>query len=125
MTISSLLKKVLGVNGIVVEDVKFEATVSGEQMVVQGHATRHEQRRCPVCGRKCPLYDHGRGVRRWRALDMGNSMKVFIEADAPGSNAGSTAYWCSGYHGQGLGAVTPRASRKPLSGCVFIWQGKQ
>ena len=83
MTISSLLKKVLGVNGIVVEDVKFEATVSGEQMVVQGHATRHEQRRCPVCGRKCPLYDHGRGVRRWRALDMGNSMKVFIEADAP------------------------------------------
>ena len=83
MTISTLLKKMLGVNGLVVEDVVFETSKTGEQMVVQGHVTRHEGQRCPICGRKCPLYDRGRGKRRWRALDVGNSMKVFIEAEAP------------------------------------------
>ena len=83
MTISTLLKKMLGANGIVVEDVVFEQTSNDEQMVVQGHITCHEKHRCPVCGRKCPQYDGGRGKRRWRALDIGNSMKVFIEAEAP------------------------------------------
>ena len=83
MTISTLLKKMLGVNGIVVEDVEFEQTGDSEQMVVHGHVTRYEKHRCPVCGRKCPLYDGGRGKRRWRALDIGNSTKVFIEGEAP------------------------------------------
>ena len=71
MTISSLLKKLLGVNGLVVDEVEFQGSESGEQMIVQGHVTKHERQRCPVCGVKCPLYDQGRGARRWRALDMG------------------------------------------------------
>ncbi len=83
MTNSSLLKKLLGVNGLVVDEVEFEGSETGEQMIVQGHVTKHEQKRCPVCGQKSPLYDQGRGARRWRTLDMGNSMKVFIQADAP------------------------------------------
>ena len=43
MTISTLLKKMLGVNGLVVEDVAFEPLETGEQMVVHGHVTKHEQ----------------------------------------------------------------------------------
>ena len=61
MTISTLLKKLLGVNGVVVEEVAFKTVEAGEQMVVQGHVTRHERQRCPICGRKCPLYDRGAG----------------------------------------------------------------
>ena len=83
MTISTLLKKLLGVNGLVVDDIKFQGAESGEEMIVQGHVTKHEQGRCPVCGRKSPLYDRGRGERNWRALDVGNSVKVLIQAEAP------------------------------------------
>lgn len=83
MTISTLLKKMLGVNGFVMENVEIETLETGEQIVMHGHVTKHERQRCPICGRKCPLYDQGRGNRRWRALDVGNSMKVYIEAEAP------------------------------------------
>ena len=83
MTISRILKKMLGVNGLVVDGIEFQGSDAGEEMIVQGHVTKHEQRRCPICGRKCPLYDRGRGARRWRALDMGSGMKVQIYAEAP------------------------------------------
>lgn len=83
MTISNLLKKLLGVKPIVIEDVEIEARGDEEELVVRAKPTRKESCRCGICGRKCRLYDRGRGVRRWRSMDIGNSMRVFIEAEAP------------------------------------------
>ena len=28
--------------------------------------------RCPICHKKCPIYDHPKTIRRWRALDLGS-----------------------------------------------------
>ena len=82
MRISSLLKKLLNVNEIVVENVRFEK-VSGEEVLVIGaRVPKRKQKRCGKCGRKSDGYDKSSVLRRWRALDLG-TMKVFIEAASP------------------------------------------
>ncbi len=37
--------------------------------------------RCSQCSKRCPGYDGGEGVRRWRILDMGTT-KAFLQASA-------------------------------------------
>ena len=83
MTVSSLAKKLAGVNDIVIENVEFEATSVGEQVVIRARPRKNAQCRCGVCGRKSPRFDHGKGPRRWRAPDLGTGTMVFIEAEAP------------------------------------------
>ena len=83
MTISSLLKKVLGVKPIVIESVEIERVDEAKQLVIQARPTKRESKRCGICGKKCGLYDQGRGVRRWRALDAGSGVRMYIEAKAP------------------------------------------
>ncbi len=102
MTISSLLKKLLGANGLVVDKVEYQGFESGKQMIVQGYVAKYERQRYPVCGQKCPLYDQGRGTRRWRAQDMGNSMRCLSRWMRHGLSAGSMEFWCSEFPGQGL-----------------------
>ena len=71
---SSLLRFALLLTKTVGEGVRIE----NEKAVVSVRPYRSEQRRCPVCGRKCKAYD-ARGVpRRWRALDLAASM-CFLE----------------------------------------------
>ncbi len=43
---------------------------------------RRPQGRCGLCGRRCPGYDQGDGVRRWRVMDPG-ATPVYLEAAAP------------------------------------------
>ena len=57
MTISSLLKKMLGVKSIVVRGVEIEAEAGNETLVIDAKPTKYESCRCPICGRKCGLYD--------------------------------------------------------------------
>ena len=83
MTVSSLLKKILGVKGIVIEGAEFEKEAGKETLVIDARPTKYESCRCPICGRKCALYDQGKGERRWRSLDIGNGLPVVIEAKAP------------------------------------------
>ena len=83
MTVSSLAKKMIGVNKIVVENVDLETTAKGEQLVIRARSRKSSQKRCSVCGRECPGFDQGKGLRRWRAPDFGSGIKVFIEAEAP------------------------------------------
>jgi transposase len=80
--VSSLIKKLLKIKDIVVQDVQFEGEAGGEQLIIKAKVPAPMERRCPVCGKKAKRYDAGRGRRRWRSLDMGTT-KVFIEADAP------------------------------------------
>ena len=76
-----LWKKLLGVEGVVVEDVSWEDVADDLEIVVELRV-RQGRRRCGKCERRSPGYDAGRGRRLWRGLDLG-TCKVFIEADAP------------------------------------------
>ena len=86
VTVSSLAKKLVGVNNIVIENVELEATSVGEQIVIRARPRKNAQCRCGVCGRKCSRFDHGKGLRRWRAPDLGAGTMIFIEAEAPRVN---------------------------------------
>ena len=83
MTVSSLAKMIIGVNDIVVENVDLETTAKGEQLVIRARPWKSSQKRCSVCGKECPGFDRGKGLRRWRTPDFGSGIKVFIEAEAP------------------------------------------
>ena len=86
VTVSSLAKKLVGVNDIVIENVELEATSAGEQIVIRARPRKNAQCRCGICGRKCSRFDHGKGLRRWRAPDLGAGTMNFIEAEAPRVN---------------------------------------
>jgi transposase len=79
----------LGVEQVVVESVRFEPAVSVEggrggagAVVVSVRARAWWRSRCGRCQRRCPGYDQGRGVRRWRTFDVG-LRPAFVEAAVP------------------------------------------
>ncbi len=76
MRAHSVIKRLLGVERTVIENVEFGA----EGLVVHARVWARERYRCAHCGRCCARYDRGRGRRRWRALDFG-STPVYLEAD--------------------------------------------
>lgn len=78
-----LWRALLGVEKTVIEEVEYDEAAA--VVVVHVRPTRAWQGRCGACGARAGWYDHGRGRRRWRALDLG-SMRVFLEADAPRVN---------------------------------------
>ena len=83
MTISSIAKKLIGVNRCKIENIDIEAEACTEQLVIKARPYKCDRCRCSICGRKAPKYDKGKGVRRWRALDIGNSMRVYVESESP------------------------------------------
>jgi transposase len=64
----------------VVESVEFDE--DADAVIVSARPRKGVTRRCPHCGRRCPRYDSGAGVRRWRAMDLGE-VRAFVQADAP------------------------------------------
>lgn len=83
MTISSLAKFIAGVNRMVVENVEIESPEINPTLVISVRPTKRDSGRCPFCEKKCSGYDQGNGRRRWRALDIGCSTKVYLESDSP------------------------------------------
>lgn len=75
-----MLARALGVESGVIEDVREEG--DSELFVVRVRPRREHRRRCPLCLVRCPGYDAGDGVRRWRTHDVG-MMRAVIEAAAP------------------------------------------
>ena len=82
MRSSKMLLRALGVEGAVVEDVRWEDTATAPRLVVSVRPVREERKRCSRCGRRCQGYDRGKGLRTWRAPDFGLS-EVLIEANSP------------------------------------------
>ena len=82
-----LWARLLGVQGVIVEEVSAEEDEDGDldAIVVAVRLQRREARRCGVCWKRSPKYDRGEGRRRWRALDLG-TVQTYIEADAPRVN---------------------------------------
>ena len=72
--------RVLGCQDAVLESVRFD---EDEDAVVLGvRAKARAQRRCGRCLRRCPVYDRGRGRRRWRMPDVA-AKRAFVEAEQP------------------------------------------
>jgi len=57
--IRKIVGMLMGVEGVVVEDVRVD--VSREVLVVVVPARRNARGRCPECGARCPKYDRGKG----------------------------------------------------------------
>ena len=83
MRCTKMFLNALGVERAVLEDFRFETDAAGQQVrVVRVRPTKKEQRRCLHCAKRCPGYDRGEGLRRWRAVDLGLCM-AYVEALAP------------------------------------------
>ena len=106
MTITSIAKTLLGVKNIHVESMEMETTNGKSTLVIRARPYKREICRCGICGKKAPGYDQGRGIRRWRAPDIGEDVQVYVESDARRVNCaehGATVHWVSwARHGSGF-----------------------
>ena len=91
MRTASLFSQVLGGHHMVVEDLEFTTetikTKAGEDrdeqvLIATVRPYARDTSRCPRCKRKCPGYDAGSGIRRWRTLDLG-TVKTYLQAPSP------------------------------------------
>jgi len=82
MHTKSLIKRLLKVDKIVIEDICFETAGEEEMLVIGARPLSRDAYRCPKCSRRCTGYDSSRKLRRWRSLDLGSTM-VYIEGFAP------------------------------------------
>ena len=83
MTLNRILKQLLNIKGAVVDNAAFAAD-DRERMVlkVHVHIAKGHRRRCPVCGKRCPVYDHPCAENVWRSMDFGPA-SVYIVASVP------------------------------------------
>ena len=80
---------VLGGQDMVIEDVVIETEtsrgktpVASEVLVFEVRPKASQASRCSRCQKRCPGYDGGDGIRRWRTLDLGTT-KAYLQAEAP------------------------------------------
>jgi len=74
--------RLASVEGASVIDVSSEEDGDSVEVVVRVRIYRQDESRCGICCTRCPGYDAGHGVRRWRSLDLG-VVCVSVEAAAP------------------------------------------
>lgn len=75
-----IIAGILNVKHTIIDSVK---TFDDESdIVINVHPSKGQQHRCPICGKKSPFYDKGRGRRLWRACDWNNKI-VFLASSAP------------------------------------------
>ena len=82
MTFKSILLRLLNIKGAKVDGIDFEDDAA---MTVHVHLVKREQWRCPVCGRRCGVYDHASAESFWRGMDFG-PVPVRIGAALPRVN---------------------------------------
>ena len=69
---NTLIKKLLSVNNCVIDEFDFDTDIDGVTILrVYLHPLKRHSNCCPVCGKRCPVYDKSRVYRKWRALDLG------------------------------------------------------
>lgn len=82
MRTKTLLKRLLRLDKIAINDIEFEEANEEEQLIIKARPMSRDSKRCPMCNRVCTGYDSPRTPRRWRSLDFGGT-RVYIEAFAP------------------------------------------
>lgn len=86
---SRVFATVLGGQDMVIDNVMIEtetsrgkAPVTSEVLVFEVRPKANQASRCSRCRKRCPGYDGGDGIRRWRTLDLGTT-KAYLQATAP------------------------------------------
>jgi transposase len=82
MHTKSLVKRLLKIDKIAIDDVSFETNNDEEMLIIKARPLSRDSSRCPKCNKRCNGYDSSRKIRRWRSLDFG-SYRVYIEAFTP------------------------------------------
>lgn len=75
----NVLKKLLSVNNCVINSYEFVTDDNGVttlKVFVRPH--KHHSNLCPICGKKCSVYDRNQHCRKWRDLDSSNGTIVEI-----------------------------------------------
>lgn len=78
MTGNKLSRSLLNIKDFIIESAEDTAERGFPAIVVTGHLHHGRGHRCPVCGKKLPIYDT-QPIRRWRCLDSSTKM-VYIRA---------------------------------------------
>lgn len=74
MTIKSLLKKLIKVNGVKFININYDTTIKGNRTIVDVELTKGKKGRCPICEKKCSGYDTTTENRLWRHIDVAGNM---------------------------------------------------
>lgn len=89
MRMSRVFATGLGDQNMVIEDVAIETETSrgkrstaSEVLVFSVRPKASQAGRCSRCRKRCPGYDGGDGIRRWRTLDVGTT-KAYLQAAVP------------------------------------------
>ena len=83
MTFNRLLRTLLNIKGAIVDDAQFGATANLDaRLTVHAHVQKKDRWRCPVCGRKCHVYDYVSQESFWRGMDLG-PVEVMVGAKVP------------------------------------------
>ena len=82
MHTNSVIKRLLKIDKIVMENIYFEERDEEEILIIQVRPYGRELNRCPICRRLSPGYDSANKIKYWRSLDFG-STRVYIKACAP------------------------------------------
>ena len=78
----TLLKKCLSVNDSVIDNFKFfEDEYGVTYLHVYLHPLKSHSNRCPVCGKRCPIYDRSLVYHKWRCLNLGGIIVKNHESD--------------------------------------------
>ncbi|BBU20318.1 transposase family protein [Mycobacterium xenopi] len=56
--------------------------MTSEVLVFKVRPKANQASRCSRCQKRCPAYDGGDGIRRWRSLDL-ETTKTYLQAAAP------------------------------------------
>lgn len=78
MALKKILKSILNVNYIRINNVTFDS--SSSSLFIHADITKGQKQRCPLCGKKCSGYDSTSMQRKWRCLDFG-TCSIFIVSD--------------------------------------------
>lgn len=74
---STLLKDLLSVKHCVIETCNLVTDNNGvKTLQVHLHPLKSHSDRCPVCGKRCPVYDRSPNYRKCRDLDSSNGVIV-------------------------------------------------
>ena len=76
-----LWRSILGLDQTVIEGVYLDDDQGAVVLRVRPHS-RFGRQRCGICHQRCPGFDHGGGLRRWRTLDLGEMM-CLLEGETP------------------------------------------
>jgi len=78
----TLIKRLLKIDRIAIENITFEVMNDEDILVIRARPPVRDTLRCPRCGKRGKGYDSYGKYRRWRSLDLG-STRVYIDATSP------------------------------------------